>query len=87
MRNLNGERESWTLKPCRPSSRAERTDLDKSVNFYETVLGLEVTHRIETADFSEVVLSGDSGNRIQLARHHAQKGPIEHGNGFWRRVL
>ena len=24
------------------------TDLERSVNFYQTVLGLEVTHRIET---------------------------------------
>ena len=60
------------------------TDLDKSVHFYETVLGLEVTHRIETPGFSEVVLSGESGNRIQLARHFDQKGPIDHGNAFWK---
>ncbi|MDJ0849222.1 MAG: VOC family protein [Myxococcota bacterium] len=63
------------------------SDLEKSVYFYETVLGLEVTHRIETADFTEVVLAGASGNRIQLARHHAQTGPIEHGNGFWKLYL
>ncbi len=63
------------------------TDLARSVRFYEQVLGLEVTHRIETPDFSEVVLKGSSGNRIQLARHHAQSGPIEHGNGFWKLYL
>lgn len=63
------------------------TDLDRSVHFYETVLGLEVTHRIETPGFSEVVLGGANGNRIQLARHHDQKGPIEHGNGFWKLYL
>lgn len=63
------------------------TDLEKSVNFYETVLGLEVTHRIETPGFSEVVLGGANGNRIQLARHHDQTGPIDHGNGFWKLYL
>ncbi len=63
------------------------TDLEKSVQFYETVLGLEITHRIETPGFSEVVLAGASGNRIQLARHHDQKGPIDHGNGFWKLYL
>ena len=63
------------------------TDLEKSVHFYETVLGLTITHRIQTQDFDEVVLAGESGNRIQLARHLDQKGPIEHGNGFWKLYL
>jgi len=63
------------------------TDLEKSVHFYETVLGLKITHRIETPDFTEIVLAGASGNRIQLARHHGQKGPIDHGNGFWKLYL
>ena len=63
------------------------SDLEKSVHFYETGLGLEATHRIETPDFTEVVLAGADGNRIQLARHHAQKGPIDHGTGFWKLYL
>ena len=63
------------------------TDLDKSVHFYETVLGLKVTHKIETPDFEEVVLSGETGNRIQLACQSKQTGPIEHGNGFWKLYL
>ena len=63
------------------------TDLEKSVHFYETVLGLKVTHKVETPDFHEVVLAGESGNRIQLACHRDQKGPIEHGTGFWKLYL
>ncbi len=63
------------------------TDLDASVRFYETVLGLESTHRIETPGFTEVVLAGEGGGRIQLARHHDQSGPIDHGNGFWKLYL
>ena len=63
------------------------TNLEKSVHFYETVLGLEITHRIETPGFTEIVLAGESGNRIQLAKHHDQEGPIEHGNGFWKLYL
>ena len=63
------------------------SDLDKSVHFYETVLGLKITHRIETPGFTVVVLAGESGNRIQLARHHDRTGPIEHGTGFWKRYL
>jgi lactoylglutathione lyase len=63
------------------------SDLDKSLEFWQKALGLEITHRIETEEFTEVVLGGEDGNRIQLARHHDQKGPIEHGNGFWKLYL
>ena len=63
------------------------TDLGRSVQFYETVLGLEITYRIETPEFTEIVLKGDGGNQIQLARHHDQAGPIEHGNGFLKLYL
>ncbi len=60
------------------------SDLKKSVAFYQDVLGLEVTHRIEIPGVSEVVLAGEDGNRIQLAWHHDHQGPIEHGNAFWK---
>ena len=63
------------------------TDLEKSVHFYETVLGLKITHKVETPDFEEVILAGESGNRIQLASHRSQSGPIDHGNGFWKLYL
>ncbi len=63
------------------------SDLERSVHFYETVLGLEVTHRIEVPNVSEVVLAGASGHRIQLAWHHDHEGPIQHGNGFWKLYL
>ena len=56
------------------------SDLARSERFYTEALGLSVTHRIEIPGVSEVVLAGASGNRIQLARHHEQSGPIEHGN-------
>ncbi len=60
------------------------SNLEKSGRFYEEVLGLEVTHRIEIPNVSEVVLAGESGNRIQLAWHHDHTGPIDHGNAFWK---
>ena len=60
------------------------TDLEKSVHFYEMVLGFEVTHRIEIPNVTEVVLAGANGNRIQLAWHHDHQGPIDHGNAFWK---
>jgi len=63
------------------------SDLDRSVHFYETTLGLKITHRVEEEEFREVILGGETGNRIQLAYHRGQDGPIEHGNGFWKLYL
>jgi lactoylglutathione lyase len=63
------------------------SDLARSERFYTEALGLSVTHRIEIPGVSEVVLAGASGNRIQLARHHEQSGPIEHGNALWKLYL
>lgn len=63
------------------------TDLEKSVEFYEKTIGLTITHRIEEKEFREVVLAGESGNRIQLAWQRNQDGPIVHGNGFWKLYL
>ena len=63
------------------------SDHDKSVHFYETVLGLTITHRVEEKEFREVILAGESGNRIQLAYQKSHTGPIEHGNGFWKLYL
>jgi lactoylglutathione lyase len=36
---------------------------------------------------SEVVLEGASGNRIQLAHHHGNDQPIQHGHGLWKLYL
>ncbi len=63
------------------------SDLEKSLDFYEKAIGLKITHRIEEKEFREVVLAGESGNRIQLAWQRNQEGPIEHGNGFWKLYL
>ena len=60
------------------------SDLERSLSFYEKVLGLEVTHRIELPLVSEVVPAGADGKRIQLAWQHDQAAAIEHGNGFWK---
>ena len=63
------------------------SDLQRSVDFYEKTLGLTITHRVEEKEFREVILAGESGNRIQLAWQRNQQGPIEHGNGFWKLYL
>jgi len=63
------------------------SDLARSELFYTEGLGLSVTHRIEIPGVSEVVLAGASGNRLQLAYHHDQSGPIQHGGGLWKLYL
>jgi lactoylglutathione lyase len=63
------------------------SDLEKSVDFYEKTLCLTITHRVEEKEFREVILGGESGNRIQLAWHRDHAGPIEHGNAFWKLYL
>ena len=63
------------------------SDLEKSVDFYTTALGLEITHRVEEKEFREVILQGEGGNRIQLAWQRNHQGAIEHGNGFWKLYL
>jgi len=63
------------------------SDLERSVRFYEQALGLTVTHRIEMPNVSEVVLAGDGGGRIQLARQHEHRGPIDHGSALWKFYL
>ncbi|MEQ8842310.1 MAG: VOC family protein [Acidimicrobiales bacterium] len=61
------------------------TDLERSVRFYEDLIGLPVQTRIETDDFSEIVLAAhDGGGRLQLAYHRDQDGPIDHGNALWK---
>jgi lactoylglutathione lyase len=63
------------------------SNLETSVAFYEKTLCLTITHRVEEKEFREVILSGESGNRTQLAWQRERSGPIEHGNGFWKLYL
>lgn len=32
----------------------------------------------------EVLFQGSNGNRLQIARHHDEQGPIDHGNALWK---
>lgn len=63
------------------------SDLDRSIHFYETVLGFRITHRIEQPggmNVTEVLFEGENGFRLQIARHHDVPGPIDHGNALWK---
>lgn len=66
------------------------SDLDKSIYFYETVLGFKITHRLEQPggmNVTEVIFEGENGNRLQIACQHDDTGPIQHGNALWKFYL
>jgi len=61
------------------------TDLERSIRFYEDLIGVPVRRRVTGDGFEEVILAaGEGGGRLQLAHHHDQTGPIEHGNALWK---
>jgi lactoylglutathione lyase len=61
------------------------TDLERSVRFYEDVIGLKVQSRTQIPNVDEVVLAADvGGGRLQLAQHLDRSGPIDHGTALWK---
>jgi lactoylglutathione lyase len=61
------------------------TDLERSVRFYEDIIGLKVQSRTQIPDVDEVVLAADvGGGRLQLAQHLTRSGPIDHGAALWK---
>jgi lactoylglutathione lyase len=61
------------------------TDLERSVRFYEDIVGLQVQSRTQIPDVDEVVLAADvGGGRLQLAQHLDRSGPIDHGDALWK---
>ena len=61
------------------------TDLERSVRFYEDIVGLKVQTRTQIPDVDEVVLAADvGGGRLQLARHLDRTGQIDHGDALWK---
>jgi lactoylglutathione lyase len=64
------------------------TDLERSIRFYEDLLGLTVQTRVEGDRFEEVVLAADEGGgRLQLAHHHDGPDRIDHGGALWKFYL
>jgi len=61
------------------------TDLERSVRFYEDIIGLKVQTRTQIPNVDEVVLAADvGGGRLQLAQHLDRSGPIDHGTALWK---
>jgi lactoylglutathione lyase len=61
------------------------SDLERSVRFYEDIIGLKVQSRTEIPGVNEAVLAADDGGgRLQLAHAWEEPKPVEHGNALWK---
>jgi lactoylglutathione lyase len=61
------------------------TDLERSVAFWEGVVGIPVQSRTDIPGAREVVLQAEvGGSRLQLAQHDDVEGPIEMGTAMWK---
>jgi len=61
------------------------SDLDRSVAFWQGVVGIPVQSRTEIPGVKEVVLQAEiGGSRIQLAQRLDDVGPIEMGSAMWK---
>lgn len=61
------------------------SDLERSVAFWEGVVGLPVQSRTEIPGVLEAVLqSPHGGNRVQLAQFLDREGPVDMGTAMWK---
>jgi lactoylglutathione lyase len=61
------------------------SDLERSVGFYEDIIGLKVQSRTDIPDVHEAVLAADQGGgRLQLAERYVGGEPIDHGFALWK---
>jgi len=61
------------------------SDIDRSVKFWEEVVGIPVQSRTDIPTAREVVLQAEiGGSRIQLAQQLDQDGPIDMGTAMWK---
>ena len=61
------------------------SDIERSVEFWEKIVGIPVQSRTEIPGVKEVVLQAEAGgSRIQLAQHLDHEGPIDMGSAMWK---
>jgi lactoylglutathione lyase len=60
-------------------------DIDRALEFWEGVCGLELQHRTEIpAAFEAVLQSPHGGSRMQLAQQKDNDEPIDMGTAMWK---
>jgi lactoylglutathione lyase len=60
-------------------------DLDRSVAFWEGVMGIPVQSRTEIPIAREAVLQAkEGGSRMQLAQQLDHEGPVDMGSAMWK---
>ncbi|WP_321875886.1 VOC family protein [Burkholderia cenocepacia] len=58
-------------------------DLDLALKFYDTVLGMTTSHRLDFDDFSLVYLRNDEADaEIELTWNKGRDTPYTHGDGY-----
>jgi lactoylglutathione lyase len=61
------------------------SNLERSVEFWQDVIGIPVQSRTDIPGAREVVLQAEvGGSRIQLAQHDDLAGPIDMGTAMWK---
>lgn len=61
------------------------SDLERSITFWEEVVGIPVASRTDIPGAKEAVIQAPAGgSRLQLAQHLDHDGPIDIGGGLWK---
>lgn len=61
------------------------TDIERSIEFWEGVIGIPLVRRTEIPGVHEAVLQAPAGgSRMQLAQHLDHTGPVDMGSAMWK---
>jgi lactoylglutathione lyase len=61
------------------------TDIEKSIEFWDGVIGIPLQNRTEIPNAKEAILQSPAGgSRMQLAQHLDHEGPIDMGSAMWK---
>ena len=61
------------------------SDIEKSIEFWDGVIGIQLQSRTEIPNAKEAVLQSPAGgSRMQLAQHLDHEGAIDMGSAMWK---